>query len=152
MGLLDTTLSPHGSPFPPEAVKAKEHRLSPAKMEHGARAGTAHSRDKIRRCAQSGPIPAAPQLCRSSCRRGRRKAMVLAGNNALDRQPRGRDRPQPSTQTTAISLITEPCSLDVLSSEIWKTRTMSFQSQLVQKEFTVDFWHGPKDREFKRGD
>lgn len=74
------------------------------------------------------------------------------GNNALDRQPRGRDGPQPSAQATTISLISEPRSLDLRSSEMWKTRTMSFQSQLVQKEFTVDFWHGPKDREFKRGD
>ena len=83
--------------------------------------------------------------------------MVLAGNNALDRQPRdrqprGRDRPHSSAQTTTISLISESRSLEVLSSEMWKTRAMSFQSQLVQKEFTVDFWNGPKDREFKRGD
>lgn len=148
-GLLDNTLSAHGSPFPPKAVKAKKHTPSSGKTENGARAGAAHGHDKIRWCAHSLALFLRPHSCVAPAaaeERGR------PGNNALDRQPRGRDGSQPSAQATTISLISEPRSLDIRSSEMWKTRTTSFQSQLVQKEFTVDFWHGPKDREFKRGD
>lgn len=70
------------------------------------------------------------------------------GNNTLVKQPRGRNGPQPSVQTATNSLISKSCIL-ILTSEMWKTGTISFQ--LVRKEFTIHFWHDPKGKEFKEG-
>lgn len=50
------------------------------------------------------------------------------GNNALLRQPRGRNGPQPSVQTATNSLISKSCIL-ILTFEMWKRSTISFPSQ-----------------------
>ena len=101
-------MSLDGRPFPPEAVKAKEHRLSPAKTENGARAGAAHGRDKIRRCAHSLALFLRPHSCVAPAaaeERGRPWSwlgtMLSTGSQETGSQEEGTDpthrlRPQPS--------------------------------------------------------
>lgn len=64
-------------------------------------------------------------------------------------QEEGTD-PGHQLKTAASSLISKSCILNAFTSEMWKTGAISFQSQLVEKEVTIDFWHDPKDTEFKR--
>lgn len=81
--------------------------------------------------------------------RGRQQAweqtMLSSGSQEEGMDPSHRFKPQPA-------LISKSCILNALTSEMWKTGTIAFQSQPVEKEVTMAFWPDPKGMGFKRRD
>lgn len=132
----------------PARPRGTDHPVGRPRSEPGPALLT--SRDKIRRCTHSlarFPWPSRCVCC--SCRGGRRKTAGMGTMLSPGSQEEGTD-PGHQLKTAASSLISKSCILNAFTSEMWKTGAISFQSQLVEKEVTIDFWHDPKDTEFKR--